>query len=162
MGFGEAIGACFQKYVTFSGRARRPEYWYFYLFLIVVSIVAGLVDGMIFGFDPETSISPISTVFSLATLLPILAVSWRRLHDIGKPGYYNFIVLVAMIPAGVLFYAGLQIAPDFSIALFVIAGLIILAAVIIQLVWLVSPTQKGANQYGPEPGAEVQVEGVFE
>ena len=49
VGFGEAIGTCFSKYVTFSGRARRPEYWWFFLFVVIVSFAASLVDGLRFG-----------------------------------------------------------------------------------------------------------------
>lgn len=88
MGFQDAIKVCFAKYVDFNGRARRSEYWYFVLFNFIVSLVAGFIDGALgLGF--------LGLVAGLALLLPGIAVSIRRLHDIGKSGWW---VLIALIP----------------------------------------------------------------
>lgn len=168
MGFGEAVATCFSKYVTFSGRARRPEYWYFYLFLLLGSIVTALVDVILFGLPEATGsgtladVGPVNSLFSLATLLPTFAAGWRRMHDVGKPGYYNFLPVAAMIPAGLIAFLGMQAAPSMMQVFFIIGGLIFFASVVMVLVWLVSRSQPGPNQYGPEPGAEVDVEGVFD
>ena len=83
MSFGEAIKACFQKYATFSGRARRSEYWYFYLFTFLVSFVLNCIP--LFGF--------LSSIWWLAQIIPSLAVTVRRFHDIGKSGW-NFLLFV--------------------------------------------------------------------
>ena len=66
MGFQDAVRRCFDKYVTFSGRAARPEFWWFALFLILGNIVAGAVDAAILPGD----VSIVQPLFSLAVLLP--------------------------------------------------------------------------------------------
>jgi uncharacterized membrane protein YhaH (DUF805 family) len=93
MNFGQAVSSCFSNYATFSGRATRSEYWYWCLFLVVGSICALVADGLIIG-DLETA--PINLIFTLATLLPGLAVSVRRLHDINKSGWWLLITFTGI------------------------------------------------------------------
>ncbi len=92
MGFSEAIQTCFSKYVTFTGRARRSEFWYWVLFVVIADAVAGILDNILFS---RSNASPIAGLVSLALLLPGLAVAIRRLHDTGKSGWY---VLLGLIP----------------------------------------------------------------
>ena len=96
-GFLEAVGICFRKYLTFSGRARRSEYWYFRLFCWLVDIIL-LILAAAFS---DTALSGIFglllLVFCLIILLPGLAVSWRRMHDIGKSGMWNLILFAPCI-----------------------------------------------------------------
>ena len=171
MSFGEAISTCFKKYVTFSGRARRPEYWWFYLFVIIVSVVLSIIDAILFppsvSSDPleaAAAPAPLSTIWSLATLLPSLAVTWRRLHDIGRPGYHVFMPLLPLIPAGVLFFLALQNPSGGDGLLYGAIGFFVLTLIaqIVVIVWLASRSQSGENRFGPEPGAAVNVDGVFE
>lgn len=90
MGFVEAIKDGFGKYVTFSGRSSRAAYWYWVLFAVIVAVVAYIVDLAIGA--------PILTgLTSLALLLPGLAVSIRRMHDVGKSGWWILISLVPLI-----------------------------------------------------------------
>ena len=89
MGFAEAVKKCLSNFATFSGRARRSEYWFFYLFFILVAIAAAIVDGVI-GTYPL-----LYAIAVLALLIPMLAVTVRRLHDTSKSGWY---LLVALIP----------------------------------------------------------------
>ena len=98
MGFTDAIVTCFQKYVVFSGRARRPEYWYFVLFGFILVLVLTIVDLIVFG----TSSGVFSTLGALALFLPSLAVAARRLHDIDRSAWWILIVLVPLIGGIVL------------------------------------------------------------
>jgi uncharacterized membrane protein YhaH (DUF805 family) len=91
MDFGQAIATGFRKYVTFSGRASRSEYWYWVLFSIIGGIVTGTVDYAIFS-DNDFS-SPINAIFNLILFLPSFAVGIRRLHDIGRTGWWVLITL---------------------------------------------------------------------
>lgn len=90
MGFGEAISTCFRKYVDFSGRARRSEYWYFTLFYVIISVILGVVESAI-----ETQI--LGLIVGLVFFLPNLAVSVRRMHDIDRSGWWVLIGIVPLI-----------------------------------------------------------------
>lgn len=74
--------AVLKKYAVFSGRASRSEFWFFVLFNIIVSIILGIVDGI-----AQTN-GLIGNIYSLAVLLPSLAVGIRRIHDSGKSGWF--------------------------------------------------------------------------
>ena len=93
MGFGEAVQSVFSKYATFSGRARRSEYWYFVLLQV---IVAAVLNGL-YSATESVAFSAILVLFDLALLVPSLAVCWRRLHDIGRSGAYYFFVLIPLV-----------------------------------------------------------------
>ena len=84
MGMIEAVKSCFSNYATFSGRARRSEYWYFCLFNFLV--------GLVLTFIPFAGI-----FYSLITFLPGLAVAVRRLHDTGRSGWMWFLCLIPLI-----------------------------------------------------------------
>lgn len=92
-GFGEAIGICFSKYADFTGRARRPEYWWFVLFTFLVYVGAGLMAGML-ALSPDDADTLFGLAF-LALLLPGLAVTVRRLHDTDRSGWW---VLISFVP----------------------------------------------------------------
>jgi uncharacterized membrane protein YhaH (DUF805 family) len=98
MGFGEAIATCFQKYVVFSGRAVRSEFWYWALFEMILLVVLAIVDAIVFG----ASTGVLSTLASLALFLPGLAVWARRLHDINRSGWWQLIAFVPLIGVIVL------------------------------------------------------------
>ena len=115
MTFTQAIQSVFSQYATFSGRARRSEYWFFVLFNYVISAALGFLGRYMFLF------SILSGLYSLAVLIPSLAVTWRRLHDIGKGGGWYFMVLVPLV------------------------GWILL------IIWLCRDSQPGENAYGPNP-----------
>ena len=86
----ESISDAFSKYATFEGRSPRSAYWYFVLFTTIVSIMTGVVDAALF---PYNELSPISTLFSLAILLPAISLTTRRLHDSGRSGWWQLIML---------------------------------------------------------------------
>ena len=85
MTFQESIRVCFSKYADFNGRAGRPEYWWFALFIIVTSLVMSKLSPTLGG------------VFSLATLLPSIAAAARRLHDTNRSGWWQLIAVVPLV-----------------------------------------------------------------
>jgi uncharacterized membrane protein YhaH (DUF805 family) len=96
MTFGESISTCFSKYATFDGRATRSEYWWFALFTFLASVILGMIS--------ETA----SGVFSLAVLLPSLAVGARRLHDTDRSGWFLLLWLLPIIGWIVLLFFAAQ------------------------------------------------------
>ena len=102
MGFNEAIRRGFQNYVTFSGRARRAEYWWWYLFVLLLSGVALFVD--IYAFPSSSEVGPAYGLASLAVILPNIAVTVRRLHDTGRSGWWIWLGLIPLIGALILLY----------------------------------------------------------
>ncbi|MDX3854858.1 DUF805 domain-containing protein [Streptomyces sp. AK02-01A] len=104
-----------KNYAGFSGRARRQEFWMFYLINLVVAIVVAIIDSVI-GLN-----SILSVIYTLAVLIPALAVTVRRLHDTGKSGWW---ILISLIP---------------------------LVGSIILLVFLASAGQPNANAHGENP-----------
>jgi uncharacterized membrane protein YhaH (DUF805 family) len=91
-----------KKYAVFSGRARRKEYWYFVLFNIIIGIVLGFIDGATGSFSPEAGMGLLGGIYTLAVLIPGIAVSVRRLHDTDRSGWWLLIALVPLIGAIVL------------------------------------------------------------
>ncbi len=140
MGFREAITVCIQDYYTFSGRARRPEYWWFFLFVIVGSVLLAAIDAVIFG---EDMLLGLNGLFGLLTFLPQLAVSWRRMHDTGRPGWLN---LLPVAPIVLLFTIDSGDPAPKLVLMFM--SVVVMIAV---LVWLVHPSQTMPNRFGPEP-----------
>ena len=110
-----------KKYATFEGRARRKEYWFFALFNFLAILILGFIDGMAGTFSQEAEMGLFSGVYWLAIILPSIAVGVRRLHDIGKSGWW---LLIGLIP---------------------------LVGAIVLLVFAVFDSQRGDNQYGPNP-----------
>lgn len=129
MGFATAVRTCLSKYADFSGRAQRSEFWYFVLFNIVVSWALIMLDSTLFGtvetyqggFSAYTDTPLFSGLFSLAMLLPNLAVAVRRLHDTDRSGWWYLIGLVPLL------------------------GFILL------IVWFASRGTPGPNRFGPDP-----------
>ena len=119
------------KYMAFSGRASRSEYWYFALFYIIIALVLAIIDASII--NPLLGIHPVratgstgilSILFGMGLLLPSLAVAIRRLHDIGKSGWW---ILLAVIP------------------------LVNLIGILVLVYFFIKDSQPGSNLYGPNP-----------
>ena len=93
MSFVDAIKSVFTQYVGFSGRARRSEFWYFYLFTILLSIVASIVQRAM----TNSTNGIVTTIIGLAIILPYLAVAVRRLHDTSRSGWWLLIGLIPVV-----------------------------------------------------------------
>jgi uncharacterized membrane protein YhaH (DUF805 family) len=95
MTFGQAIETCFRKYADFTGFATRSEYWWWTLFTVLVSLGCSILDA-------AAHLGFVSTLWSLATLLPTLAVGVRRLRDAGYAWGYLFLALIPLVGAIIL------------------------------------------------------------
>ena len=161
MNFWTAVKSCFRQYVGFAGRAPRSEYWLWVLFCGVVSAVLHGVEGGASQGNP----GPVSTVWSLATFLPGLAVAVRRLHDTGRSGWWLVLPLVVMAVLGVAVGAvlvemqggGGRISPQAMAAmsprlvalLFSAAAWLVVVGLF--LVWFCTRGMPGPNRYGADP-----------
>jgi uncharacterized membrane protein YhaH (DUF805 family) len=98
MNFGEAIASGFSKYLDFSGRASRPEYWLWVLFAVIGAITTNALDAVIFIYHSGVSPlnSPLSNFFAVVLLSPSLAVATRRLHDIDRTGWWMLLVFTGI------------------------------------------------------------------
>lgn len=85
-----------KKYAVFSGRARRKEYWMFFLVNLIISFVIGFVVGVI-GAALQMNLSSLSLIYSLAVLIPSIAVGVRRMHDIGRSGWWILFPIVNLV-----------------------------------------------------------------
>jgi len=96
MDFGTSVKTCFNKYAVFAGRASRSEFWWFALFTTAASQVLSFIDVTIFD-GVSQDLSPLNSLFVLATLLPSLGVAVRRLHDTDRSGWWWWLVLLPII-----------------------------------------------------------------
>ncbi len=101
MDFMTSVKTCLSKYATFSGRGIRSEFWWFILFCIIGGMVLGALDAMIFGYG---SVGIFALIFQLGTIIPSLAAGARRLHDIGKSGWWQLLNLIPIIGWIILIY----------------------------------------------------------
>jgi uncharacterized membrane protein YhaH (DUF805 family) len=85
MNFMDAVKTCFTKYADFNGRAARPEYWWFVLFILIAVVLLSIISRLI------------AFVFELAVILPHIAVGVRRMHDIGRSGWWLLIGFVPLV-----------------------------------------------------------------
>ena len=93
MSFGEAISVCFSKYATFTGRAARPEYWYWVLFTVLASVIFAVIEQTA-SVDGGRALD---AIFNVATIIPSLAVAARRLHDTDRSGWWQLLVFIPVI-----------------------------------------------------------------
>ena len=82
-----------KKYAVFNGRARRKEFWMFYLFNIIILVVLGLIEGFA-GIAPNSDQSVLGNIYQLAVLIPTIAVGVRRMHDTDHSGWWLLFPLV--------------------------------------------------------------------
>ena len=157
MGFSDAVGTCLRNYVAFSGRARRSEYWWFVLAVALAGLVASLIDAALGFGGPRGGGGPINALVSLLTFLPLLAAGWRRLHDVGRSGWWLLAPPVAALLGAAAVVAVIElssgVAGGTATALSAVPGVLGLAAGIFLLVLLVRRGEPGPNRFGPPPGA---------
>ena len=145
----------FENYANFNGRARRSEYWYYALMSIIISIILSLLDEVLgLKYGTKSSSGVLSSIYGLLVFIPGLAVSVRRLHDIGKSGWLIFVIYAVAI-VSVIFIFISAFASGFSESSFgigmIIPILLILGAAIWLLVLFCTEGDEGENKYGPDP-----------
>lgn len=170
-----------KRYAQFSGRSQRKEYWMWVLFVVLASIVVGILDSIL-GLDGETALEPgatpnglmygmglmggvLSTLFALATVIPGIAVSVRRLHDVDRSGWWLMLSFVPYVLGLVLLASGVATGEISGPVIF--AGILLLIgglASIVLLVWACTKGTVGPNRFGPDPmdASEVDLVRTFE
>ncbi|HBV77022.1 MULTISPECIES: DUF805 domain-containing protein [Vibrio] len=93
-----------RKYATFSGRARRKEYWYFILVSLVITFILSFVDVMLGLHSDKYDTGVFQSIYALAILIPSIAVAVRRLHDTNRSGWWLLIGFVPFVGVFVLLY----------------------------------------------------------
>ena len=123
MGFMDAVKSCFEKYATIQGRARRAEYWWFYLFIMIAYVVGSVVAGVLSAIIPILGAVAFGALAlgAIAILIPSICVTVRRLHDQDRSGWW---ILIAFVPA--------------------IGGIVL-------LVFMILRGTEGDNRFGPDP-----------
>lgn len=115
MDFATAVRSCLNKYATFAGRAQRSEFWWWVLFSIIANVVAVAIDAAVIGMPA------VQILVALGLILPGISVVVRRLHDVGRSGWWYWIGLVPVVGVIVLIY------------------------------WFVTQGTAGSNEFGPDP-----------
>lgn len=90
--------AVLKKYAVFIGRARRKEYWMFFLFNTIICFVLGFIEGIV-SINSDSKESTLANIYCLAILIPAIAVGVRRMHDVGKSGWFLLIPIYNLILA---------------------------------------------------------------
>ena len=126
MSFATAVKSFWSNYTNFKGRARRSEYWFIQLFLIVTNVAVAVIDLALMNGDVKRFIANggggiVGLIWIFATIVTALAVLIRRLHDTNRSGWWALI------------------------------GLVPLAGAIVLLVFTVEDSNKGVNKYGASP-----------
>ena len=146
MNFVQSIKTCLRKYADFKGRASRSEFWWFQLFLIILEVGLTTLDHLILEFTWDNSITPLATGLDIVTVIPLAAVTARRLHDIGRSGWWQAPIFVSY-----LYYLDVFI-PNFAQST-VFYGILIATGIysLGLLIMLIKDSQSIINQYGPNP-----------
>lgn len=187
-----ATKSCFLKYAQFSGRAPRSEFWNFILFLLLAHIALIIVNSMIFGptvtqavritidssgqqtqgmsINTQYNSGVMGMIFTLATLLPWFAITWRRMHDTGLPGWYSLLpILVWLIGFGLLSVTSVPVPIDTSMIVedipmpgsmnvprwpLLIPGVwfACVGSIILVVIWLACASDPEPNRFGAVPG----------
>ena len=109
-----------KNYINFQGRARRKAYWMFVLFNLIALVILSLIEGAL-GLSGQNGYGILTGLYTLAIILPLIALAVRRLHDTGRSGWW---ILIGLVP---------------------------LIGPIVLIVFYVTDSQPGTNQYGPNP-----------
>lgn len=152
MDFQTAVKTCVtEKFATFTGRASRPEYWWF----VLAAIIGGVVISL-------TGLRILSILYSLALFVPAAAAGARRLQDTGRAGWMIFVPMGVGLVGQIFFGGSVEVGPDGmpttmpsmgAMAFMGLWSLVQLALTVLFIYWLTRPSDEGPNAYGPPPAA---------
>jgi uncharacterized membrane protein YhaH (DUF805 family) len=145
-----------QKYADFSGRASRPEYWWFVLALIVAHTILTIVESIL-GINHMVGgvYGPLVALLWLATLVPQISVGVRRLHDTNRSGWW---LLLPLVPYLLAFILGGRALLSGSMTGLGVAGIFLMIGgigAIVVLIFMILPGTSGDNRYGPPPSGDL-------
>lgn len=173
--FKEAIGECISKYATFTGRSRRSEYWWFGLLMLLIMLmpfVGTVVLDAVFSGEKTWGLSIMASMLllpiALCLILPSLAVQTRRLHDVGRSGWWIVCCIVAELvysiaSAVVLGFEAFDTENDIqnlvnAFHVSTVGGTVMLLLALVYtgisiaiLVFSLQDSHRGENKYGPSP-----------
>lgn len=165
----DAVGTCLSRYAAFRGRARRGEFWWFFAFVVLGTVVFLALDALVFGLDEDDLVTtPLTILFQVATLVPLLAAGWRRMQDTGRPGWLVALPLIVLVVVEVLdALAGLAAlgatsastgddgsplpSSPVTTAIAIVGGLAQIGSTALVLFWLTRPSEELPNDYGLVP-----------
>ena len=134
----ESIKTCFQKYAVFNGRAKRSEYWFFFLFGFLSTVCLSILDVAIF---PKNESGVLGLIFALLTFIPFITAACRRLHDVNRSGWWQ------LLPYGILLGSVLlTLISETLLAVGIVAAVI---AGTVLIFWLASASENKKNRFGP-------------
>lgn len=180
MGFLEAVKTCFKKFADFKGRARRSEFWWFVLFLVIVYLLGSFVLGLVaswiaepLGMDPSKLAIILVSLLMLVFAIPFFAVLTRRLHDSGRGGWWAALLFILGLVYGVCYYyimwpmldkmgttdpfelvsqitESMMASPTMATVMS-FSGMALFVLAIVLLVFSLLDSKWGENKYGPSP-----------
>ena len=146
-----------KRYATFSGRAARAEYWWFYLATVIAGMIAGVIDGLV-GND---EVAWLGGALNLLLIVPTIAATVRRLHDTDRSGWWlvgGLAVLIGLVAIATAASMGgsTGFGPAMIAAIF---GAVTLFVIL--FIFMVLPGTDGPNSYGPDPYGPDHLEEIF-
>ena len=152
-----------KRYAQFNGRSRRMEYWMWILFTVIAAFVLGILDFLLgfsntaagAGAGSQLRNGLLGNVFSLATFLPSLAVTVRRLHDTNRSGWWMLLPVIPAIVAIVAIFMGAASGGGSVLIVGIVAGVAVLVILVLLLVWYCTAGTIGPNAYGDDPKADI-------
>lgn len=158
MGFGQAITHVLRNYVNFRGRATRSEFWWFFLLTFIVYValfimssvgIASSADPQLWGLLAQVG-STGTLVWFLATIIPVSAVWFRRLHDSNKSGWWYVLTIMSGF-GGFIFVVLSALQNQVTFMVGMVLGIASGIGGIVLLIFALLPSTSGPNRYGEEP-----------
>ncbi len=152
MRFGRSVSANLFAFANFEGRASRSEFWWFYLFTALAYVAASVVDAVFIGFlGRQAPYFVFGMMVAVLLFVPTAGLAWRRLHDIGLPGWVNLPWLVFYVVWVLYAVSTIAFPSDYDAEADIGISLIFLMVFLPYLVMYLIPSNSAENLYGKVP-----------